>query len=83
MLVETIFYRPPPSLATAIEWGTSHKSNARENYIYENRSKYGDSYMNYGLFINIEQPWLAATPDGIVEDPSEPTTHRNGLLEIK
>ena len=41
------------------------------------------THMNYGLFINIEQPWLSATPDGIVVYPSEPTTHRNGLLEIK
>ena len=41
------------------------------------------NHLKYGLFINIEQLWLAATPDGIVEDPSEPTTRRDGLLEIK
>ena len=84
-LVETILYRPPPSSAAAIEWGTSHESNARESYIYEKQSKYGESYKvsKTELFINIEQPWLAATPDGIVEDPSETTTRRNGLLEIK
>ena len=85
-LVETVLYRPPPSSAAAIECGTSHESNAREIYIYEKRSKYDESYevSKTGLFINIEQPWLTATPDGIAEDPSEPTTtHCNGLLEIK
>ena len=84
-LVETILYRPPPSSAAAIEWGTSHENNAREKYINERKTKYGDSYQvsKTGLFINIEQPWLAATPDGIVEDPSEPTIRRTGLLEIK
>ena len=47
--------------------------------------KYGDSYevSKTGIFINIEQPWLAATSDGIVEDPSESTIRRTGLLEIK
>ena len=43
-LVETILYRPPPSSAAAIEWGTSHESNAREKYIYEKRSKYDESF---------------------------------------
>ena len=59
-LVETVLYRPPPSSAAAIEWGTSHESNARENYINEKKSKYGESYevSKTGLFINIEQPWL-------------------------
>ena len=36
-----------------------------------------------GLFINIEQPLLAATLDCIVEDSSEPTTHCDGLLEVE
>ena len=36
-----------------------------------------------GIFINIEQPWLAATPDGVVHDPSESVSRHNGLLEIK
>ena len=36
-----------------------------------------------GIFINIEQPWLAATPDGVVHDPSESASCHNGLLEIK
>ena len=84
-LVETILYRPPLSSAAAIEWGTSHESNGRENCINQRKNEYGDSYevSKTGVFINIEQLWLAATPDSIVEDPSESTIHRTGLLEIK
>ena len=34
-----------------------------------------------GLWISSANPWLAASPDGLVHDPnSQPTT---GLLEIK
>ena len=35
-----------------------------------------------GLFISENNNWLAATPDGIVNDPTA-TKHPNGLLEIK
>ncbi len=35
-----------------------------------------------GLFVSLENPWLAATPDGLVADPSH-TTDPFGLLEIK
>ena len=35
---------------------------------------------NCGLFFSCENPWLAATPDGIVH---ESATSERGLLEIK
>ena len=35
-----------------------------------------------GIFISADSNWLAATPDGIVLDPSD-TAHPSGLLEIK
>ena len=82
-LVESILYKPPPSSAAAIEWGTSHEGNARETILM--RKSHGDSYQvsQIGIFISTEHPWLAATPDGVVHDPSEPGGHHNGLLEIK
>ena len=84
-LVESILYKPPPSSAAAIEWGTSYEDKARDTYINEKQTQHGDSYQvsQTGIFINTEQPWLAATPDGVVHDPSESASCHNGLLEIK
>ena len=36
-----------------------------------------------GLFILLNDPWLAATPDGNVDDPSNEVSQPLGLLEIK
>ncbi len=33
-----------------------------------------------GLVISVSNPWLAASPDGVVSDPSETT---QGLVEVK
>jgi len=36
-----------------------------------------------GIHINTTHPWLAASPDGAVEDPTQTETRRYGLLGIK
>ncbi len=33
-----------------------------------------------GLCVSVDNPWLAASPDGLVQDPTEPSV---GLLELK
>ena len=36
-----------------------------------------------GLFVSLENPWLAGTPDGLVHDPSPDASKPSGLVEIK
>ena len=36
-----------------------------------------------GLFISSEHPWLAASPDGVVNDTSDDSCQSLGLVEIK
>ena len=40
------------------------------------------SLTNCGLFVSMENPWLAATPDSTVQDPSEQSS-TSGLFKIK
>ena len=36
-----------------------------------------------GLFIPVHDPWLAGTPDGVVDDLDDDTSQSLGLVEIK
>ena len=46
---------------------------------------HGNSYkvVTTGIHVCMNKPWLAASPDGLVEHLSEPPEQRHGLLEIK
>ena len=75
---------------------TKFKGNAATHYgkVLEGRAK--DDYQTYqqehghpglkvddcGLFVSLDSPWLAATPDGLVTDPSD-AAHPLRLVEIK
>lgn len=67
----------------ATRYGMLMEDTARTEYISYQRQNWHPevSTANCGLFVSYENPWLAATPDGIVTDPSEPSP--SGLLEIK
>ena len=69
----------------ALEWGKSHEDTARSCYINEKVAAHGNSYkvVTTGIHVCMQKPWLAASPDGLVEDPSETPDRRHGLLEIK
>ena len=84
-LVETILYKPPPGSIPALEWGRSHEDNARQWYATYMMKQFGPSYTvrKTGIHISTTDPWLAASPDGVVEDPTQTEGRRCGLLEIK
>ena len=66
----------------ATRYGILMEDVARMDYITYQREKKSStmSVTNCGLFVSIDNPWLAASPDGLVQDPTEPNV---GLLELK
>ena len=58
-----------------IRWGRENEHVARQDYM----KKTGNFVRQCGLFVHVNDPWLAASPDGIVlaKDGTQ------GLLEIK
>ena len=68
----------------ATRYGTAMEDTARSQYqTYQRQNGHPDLHVEKcGLFVSLDNPWLAATPDGLVSDPSE-TTQPLGLLEIK
>ena len=84
-LVETILYKPPPGTVPALEWGQSHEDIAQQWYMNHKTTQFGSSYKvsKTGIHISTVDPWLAASPDSVVEDPTQAEGRRNGILEIK
>ena len=68
----------------ATRYGMEMEETARIEYTtHQQQNKHPEvSVTNCGLFVSNDCPWLAATPDGVVQDPSEQTSSL-GLLEIK
>ena len=83
-LVENILYKPPPYIVETLQWGKSNENIARRCYINEKKGTHSASCRVFtaGIYVCTQQPWLAASPDGLVEDPSEPSHLQYGLLEI-
>jgi len=82
-LVETIHYKLLPGAVAALEWGRSHEDTARDAYINSKMSIKTYQVHHTGVHISTEHPWLAASPDELVEDPSEVDGRNQGILEIK
>ncbi len=69
---------------TATHYGQVLEVRAKEEYqTYKNQHGHPGLKVDCcGLFVSLDNPWLAATPDGLVTDPSN-TTDPLGLLEVK
>ncbi len=68
----------------ATRYGMEMEETARMEYAaHQQQNKCtGINVTDCGLFVSLDNPWLAATPDGIVQDPSD-LTSSSGILEIK
>ena len=68
----------------ATHYGSEMEDTARQQYIAsQQRNGHPDiTVEKCGLFISELNNWLAATPDGMVHDPSD-KSNPTGLLEIK
>ena len=66
----------------AMRYGREHESIARMQYIgYLQSYSPSSSVEITGLHISVDDPWLGASPDALVYDPS--VNEPEGLLEIK
>ena len=83
--VETILYKPPTGTVPALEWGRLHEEVARQWYTAQKTQQFGPSYQvsRTGMHISTIDPWLAASPDGVIRDPTKAEGRHNGILEIK
>ena len=67
---------------TATKWGLLQEESTNGKYLEEKRKTSPDiTTCQSGLVISLENPWLAASPDGLVYDPSEDPPH--GIVEFK
>ena len=69
----------------ATRFGTLNEEVARQEYVTKQRENghAGLQTTACGLVIHPDTPWLAASPDGRVEDPSVAEPLGLGLIEIK
>ena len=67
----------------AIAYGRKHEKDAISSYIGYHESKGTNvEVTKCGLIVDASEPWLAASPDGIVLDPTM-SEHNRGCLEVK
>ncbi len=67
----------------ATRYGMANEEKARQAYITYLQSNDPDLNVDKcGLFVSLGDPWLTASPDGIIYDPSDPSIIL-GLVEIK
>ena len=67
----------------ATSWGLLQEEDTEKQYQEYMKEQCADFKVNgnCGLYVSTQYPWLAATPDGLVHDPS--ITPSRGLVEYK
>ena len=82
--VENLLYNNKFRGNAATQYGKAKEEIAkRENLTYQlHHGHPGFTVDSNGLSIALDDPWLAASPGGLVNDPSD-TSHPLGLVEIK
>ena len=67
----------------ATSWGLLQEEDTEDQYREYMKEQCADFKVNgnCGLYVSTQYPWLAATPDGLVHDPS--VTPSRGLVEYK
>ena len=68
----------------ATRYGTKMEERTKQEYLTHQRcmGHPGLTVDRAGLFVSPTNPWIAASPDGLVQDPTNPS-HPQGLVEIK
>ena len=69
----------------ATRYGITNEDTAIEEYVTRQREKghHNLAVRKSGLVSSADNPWLAASPDGVVKDPSYCVQSPAGLVEIK
>ena len=69
-------------LGAAVKYGSKNEERARQAYVAAQQTNHpGLTCHPIGFVVNECQPFLGASPDGLVQDPN--SIPQNGLLEIK
>ena len=69
---------------SATRYGRQHEKSAIASYVNHHRAcGVTVSVQPCGLPVDESSPWLAASPDGIVLDPTQSGDNQNGCLEVK
>ncbi|XP_064475650.1 uncharacterized protein LOC135389544 [Ornithodoros turicata] len=80
--LDNLFRRKDLSRVRAVQYGISNEAAAVQRYRPVMCSVGHDvALLSCGLFVDPATPWLGATPDRIVFDPTERSPH--GVLEVK
>ena len=68
----------------ATRYGKQHEKSAIASYVSYHRTRgVMINVQPCGLYVDPSLPWLAASPDGIVLDPTQCADKHKGCLEVK